>query len=265
MVLLLLLSTVLLACLPLLILAEYVFEVNNSDVITLFRIQFHSPVYYLETLSDFTGNLYSTFGKYTALSINYVHSLNLPELCVRHVGLFWKCVKRITHLTFKTVMPIENFKRNFVSNLNPDVVHFSPKTLLRTKRQRRFDDEDLAQSAIFEKLQTPSTQTVDESTKKEIEQFVEETDDSKTNVPNSTTSEIDSSTNVFGMDKVYKMGEIDPLVDATDVHNTIVKGSKSKYTWDKPEDDIVKSPLNIHATVIDPLRVLSTIPIKYST
>lgn len=212
MVLLLLLSTMLLACMPLLFLVEYVFEVTNSDVITLFKIKFHSPVYYLESLGDFTGKLYSLVGKHSALCINYIHSLNLPELYVQHVGLFWKCVKKITQVTFKTVLPFENFKKNFISNLNPDVVHFSPRTLLRTKRQRQFNNEDMIQSTILEKMQSLSTQAIDESTKQDLEQF---TNDSKTGMPNTVS-----------------------LIDATTTNNVIVKDQISKYIWEKTIDNI---------------------------
>jgi hypothetical protein len=106
-------------------------------------------------------------------------------------------------------------------------------------------DEDMLNSTIFanlneqkkeilERLQTPSTREVDEKTREEIEEFTEEADNHTLKGTN-----IDSSTNVFGMDKIYRFGDVDPAVNPSDAHDDIIrKGLNNKYSSGNPHDDI---------------------------
>lgn len=224
--LLLLMSTLLIACLPLLILVEYIFESTNSQTIVLGGVTCYPPVYYLEKLESYSKYFYSNAAIFLAKTINYVYLLDIPMYLLR----LWNCIKKVTKLVFKTVMPIEDFRSNFLATLNPS---FNPK-LTRSKRQRSLnvdenEPEDMLNSTIFtnlneqkkeilEKLQAPSTREVDEKTREEIEEFTDE-----------SSPHIDSSTNVFGMDKIYRLGDVDPTVNPSHAHDDIIrKGLNNK-------------------------------------
>jgi hypothetical protein len=244
---LLLASTLLIACLPLLILVEYIFETTNSQTIVLGDITCHPPVYYLEKLESYSKYFYSNAAIFLAKTINYVYLLDVPTFITRHLIRLWGCIKKVTKLVFKTVMPVEDFRSNFLATLNPEVIQFNPK-LTRSKRQRSLsidEHEDMLNSTIFtnlneqkneilERLQAPSTREVDEKTREEIEEFTEETE---THALKGTN--IDSSTNVLGMDKIYRHGDVNPAVDPSDAHNDIIrKGLNNKHSWGNPPDEI---------------------------
>ena len=178
-----------LVCLPVLILLEYLFEASNVQTVVLWGYQLHSPVHYLERMENRTKKVYSSVGNFTARALNYSYSLNIPG----HLCTFWKCAKRITHMLFRAVMPFEDFRKEFAQQLNPSVAHTSPK-ILRVKRSRQSDEsnesksEDLTRATIFndvkspntdilDKLQQPSTKTLDETTKEEIDLYTGEEED----------------------------------------------------------------------------------------
>jgi len=260
MVLLLLMSTLLIACLPLLILVEYIFETTNSRTIVLGGVTCHPPVYYLEKLESYSKYFYSNAAIFLAKTINYVYLLDVPTFITRHLIRLWGCIKKVTKLVFKAVMPVEDFRSNFLATLNPA---FIPK-LTRSKRQRSLSidehedmqDENMLNSTIFtnlneqkneilERLQAPSTREVDEKTREEIEEFTEETD----NHPLKDTN-IDSSTNVLGMDKIYRLGDVNPAVDPSDAHDDIIrKGLNNKHSWGNPHDDIKELQRELEETI----------------
>jgi hypothetical protein len=248
--LLLLMSTLLIACLPLLILVEYIFESTNSQTIILGGVTYYPPVYYLEKLESYSKYFYSNAAIFLAKTINYVYLLDIPMYLLR----LWNCIKKVTKLVFKTVMPLEDFRSNFLTSLNPSLNPSLNTNLTRSKRQRSLNmrdenenmrDEDMLNSTIFanlneqkkeilERLQTPSTREVDEKTREEIEEFTEEADNHTLKGTN-----IDSSTNVFGMDKIYRFGDVDPAVNPSDAHDDIIrKGLNNKYSSGNPHDDI---------------------------
>ena len=242
---LLLLPTLVFACLPLLILVEYIFESTNSQTIVLGGVVCYPPAYYLEKMELFSKRFCSNAAIFLAKTINYVYLLEIPMYLFK----LWSCIKKVTKLIFKTVMPLEDFRSNFLATLNPEVIQFNPK-LTRSKRQLSLNvDEDMLNSTIFtnlneqnkeifEKLQNPSTREVDEKTRKEIEEFTEGTDNHSLKGTN-----IDSSTNVLGMDKIYRLGDVDPAVNPSHAHDDIIrKGLNNKYSWGDSSDDI-KEPV----------------------
>jgi hypothetical protein len=86
---------------------------------------------------------------------------------------------------------------------------------------------------------------VDEKTREEIEEFTEETD----NHPLKDTN-IDSSTNVLGMDKIYRLGDVNPAVDPSDAHDDIIrKGLNNKHSWGNPHDDIKELQRELEETI----------------
>lgn len=213
----LLLLALMIAALPLFILIEYLFEATNCETFTLCGVNIHAPIYYLERLEVRTRAMYSKMGKYSARLYNYLYSLDIP----RHIGLFWECTKTITRSMFKSVMPMGDFRKEFIENIN------SRASIQRTKRQRQLSTDDLTRKTIFE---TPKqikcdgqflrnyswnekSKDLDEKSRDDIEEF----------------TNLDSATNVYGMDKIYRMGDkTDPNVDPSAEHNSIIRNNLNR-------------------------------------
>jgi len=239
----LLLLALMIAALPPLILLEYLFEATNSDSFTLCGFNIHAPIYYLELLEVRTKVLYASLGKRSAKFLNFMHSLNITN----HILLFWQCTKSVTNKLFKSVAPINDFRKEFNENIHSTISQAQPISGIKRARPEMSNLNEMKNS--HEKFlkdylgvgQSTPKEDIDEKSKEDIEEFTNR---------EVSSNNLDSATNVFGMDKIYRLGDkVDPTVNPSDEHNSIMRNNLNdesdrpiiivkRISWGDPHDDI---------------------------